>query len=506
MAATVITSPSTPASCYRPLQYVVRRTDPAGTLIEEVFIADSGDVSTLGSGLAVGDVVVKYTGSIFGGIPVVAGQTILMDSDCGPYEGVQLVTLQFDDGGDHYAVIDALDAGDFTPASAFVGSFKVWLDNYTIHLKILVYTNPAGTPHEVLLKASPGANTDVKFNVDLRIKDYFNSNISGLAKAVTGGGVVQDAHGITALFYRVHIAEVYDVPGETALVDPYDGDHDILVDDVEDDTTLKVAVNGVHPFAGANLNWTTADFSDFVVGSSASRFLTDAPNELKVFSTDRFRLHMLTDSTYEADYILRLYDITTGSEVYVGQKSVDLSGVVTSSFSVSVGPADLGAFFTVPAKYRVRLINTFSTIVSENFDFVVDSKCKEVKRPFGWLNKLGGFDAFTFTGREISTSKVKRATVNKPYSTGTGYDSRTRTYRAEPERSRMVSTAPVNRDYSKWLVEDLGESPNVVTTENSVVCPVVLTSADMASHTTGPFNKPVTIEYLFGVDNLSQQA
>ena len=519
MAATVSSTPASPASCYRPLQYVVVRTDPAGTLLEEIFIADASDVSTLGSGLVVGDVVVKYTGSIFGGIPVVAGQTIILDSDCGPYEGVQMVTLQFDDSGDHYAVIDAVDAGDFTPASAFVGSFKVWLSNYTIHLKILVYTDPEGTPQEVLLKALPGANTSVTFNVDTRIRDYFNHDISAFAKAVPGATLAQDAHGVTALFYRVHIAEVYDVPGETALVDPYDGDHDILEDDTEDLATMKVAVNAIHPFAGPLIDWTDTDFSDFIVGGTdfERKFLTNAPRgtigvqtgvKLNMATTDRFRLHMLTDAAedHEVAYTLRVYNGDGASLTFISAIAATIASTTTSAVSFGVGPADLSPYITLPGRYVLFVSDVSETSYSEPIEVIVDSKCKEVRRPFAWLNKLGGIDAFTFTGREFSTSKVKRAVVKKPYGTGTGFDFRQRTYRSEPERSRTVASAPVNRDVSKWLGEDLGESANVVTTENSIVCPVVVTTSDIAAHTTGPFHKPVTIDYMMGVDNMSQQA
>ena len=66
MAATLITEPTSPASCYRPLQFAIERDDPAVNLIDEVFIADASDVSTIGNGLEVGDVVVKYSTTING--------------------------------------------------------------------------------------------------------------------------------------------------------------------------------------------------------------------------------------------------------------------------------------------------------------------------------------------------------------------------------------------------------------------------------------------------------
>ncbi len=517
MAASLTSSPASPASCYRPLVFRVARTDPAGTLMEEIFIADAGDVSALANGLEVGDVVMKYTGSIFGGIPVVAGQTIILDADCGPYKGVQMVTNAFDDGGDHYAVIDALDQGDFTPATAFVGSFKVWLNNYTVFCRVLTYTDPMGSPQTVDLKAQPDTSGVCVFHANNVIKDYFSHRIDTFMGPVPGGGIVQNAHGVTALFYRVHIAEVYDVPGETAEVDPFDGDHDVHVDDVEDVATFRVAVNAVHPYAGALLDWATASFEDFIATGTTgdALFLTNAPRvstgiSLTLGEDDHFRAHLLTSESYSGGYgvvySLRVFDMTSGSPSLIGSGiDVELDDP-TAAFALAVGPADLSGTITVPDKYRILLSNADDHLISEYIDVSGDRKCKENERPFAWLNKLGGVDLYTFRGREISTSKTRRASVRKPYASGTGFDYTERQYRAEPQRSAMVSTLPVSKPMRKWIVEDMTESPNVNVMVEDRACTCVVLTDEVISGNSGPLYKPVTIEYRLGVDNLSQQA
>ena len=524
MAGSLVTGPDSPASCYRPLRFDLVRTDPAGTLIVEVFIADAGDVSSLGNGLEVGDVVVYYTGSVFGGIPVVAGQTIIMDADCGPYTGVQMVTNAFDDGGDHYAVIDALDQGDFTPAS-MTGGFKVWLNNYSVHLRILIYTDPVGTPQTVDLKAQPGPTGHTYFHADTRIKDYFSHEIHTFMGPVPGGGVVQNAHGVTALFYRVHIAEVYDVPGETTLPDPFDGTHDIHVDDVEDLATMRVAVNAVHPYAGSLIDWSSADMGLFVVGGDGSedyerKVLSNIPSgdvvtqsgsvagrKLTLASSDHFGIFLLTDPEvdHEVDYRLRIYDLSDGTPSIHSDVVFSLDDL-TSSFCVRIGPADLGEEVEGLTKYSVWLRSNTTNFLCEPIEITVDPKCKENRRSFAWLNKLGGVDQYTFTGREISSSKTKRATVRKPYSPGNGFDWTERQYRAEPERTGMVSTAPVSRSVRKWLVQDLHESPNVNVMVEGRPCTATILTDQVVSDNTGGIHKPVTLEYRLGVDNLSQQA
>lgn len=518
MAASLTSSPASPASCYRPLVFRVARTDPAGTLMEEIFIADAGDVSALANGLEVGDVVMKYTGSIFGGIPVVAGQTIILDADCGPYKGVQMVANAFDDGGDHYAVIDALDQGDFTPATAFVGSFKVWLNNYTIFLRTLIYTDPMGSPQTVDLKAQPDTSGICVFHANNVIKDYFSHRIDTFMGPVPGGGIVQNAHGVTALFYRVHIAEVYDVPGETAEVDPFDGDHDVHVDDVEDVATFRVAVNAVHPYAGALLDWSTAGMGQFIIGGTgfSRNVLTNAPRGavgaytgigLTLGTDDHFKIHMLTDvgEDYGVDYTIRVFNMDSGSAVFMEAIAVALDDP-TSSVSIAIGPADLAGDLTVPGKYRLYVSDDNEAQLSEIIEITVDSKCRENERPFAWLNKLGGVDLYTFRGREISTSKTRRAGVRKPYASGTGFDYTERQYRAEPQRSAMVSTLPVSKPMRKWIVEDMTESPNVNVMVEDRACTCVALTDEVISGNSGPLYKPVTIEYRLGVDNFSQQA
>jgi hypothetical protein len=279
----------------------------------------------------------------------------------------------------------------------------------------------------------------------------------------------------------------------------------VEVDDVEDNATFKVAVNAIHPYSGTLVDWQTPNLDDFVVGSSTSKFLTNAPRSLTLGSADRFRLHMLTElaSEYEVAHSLRVFDMTSGSESLLLSTPIIIE--ITAGFAVAVGPADLAGLITVPAKYRVRIIDVGLNPVSENFDFTVDTKCTENRRSFAWLNKFGGVDNYTFTGREIGQSQTKRAAFMRPYA-GSGFDFRQRTYRAEPKRTITVSTAMVRRNVRQWLGDDFTESANVIVKDNALWCPAILLSGEVRSYTTGPDLKPFTVEYTTGTDNLSQQA
>lgn len=499
MAATV-SEPLSPASAYRPIRFRVSRTDPVFNQIDEIFIADAGDVSALGNGLEVGDVVISFTSVVQGSIPAVEGQTILLDSGCGDYAGVWEITNAFTDSGTDYLVIDAPDEGDYTPP--VFGGMRVWLNNYTAHCRVLIYTDPAQDPQIVDLKGQPDPDGDVYFHVELAIRDYFSHRIETFMEAIASD-FVQDAHGVTALFYRVHLAEVYDVPDETEVPDPFDGTHTLLEDDTDDVGTFRVAVNAVHPYANALVDWSTAGLDDFTIGGSTSLFLTNAPRTITLGRGDRFRLHMLTDpgDDYTLNCDLRIA-VTAGANI----QALVLNDA-TAAFSVACGPADIYGIFPTATSYTVQLrVSGGATVLSETFTINVTDKCTEGSRKFGWLGKLGGVDLYTFTGREFTSSKVKRATVRKPYGAGTGFDWTERQYRSEPERIGTVSTAPVPQEVRSWLVRDLVESPNVNTIEAGRPCTAIILSGELQSSSTGPLYKPVTMEYRLGVDNLSQQA
>ena len=504
MSATLLSVPTTPASVYRPMQYRMQATSFfGGAEVSVIEIADASDVSTHGNGLEVGDILVTHANMPVGH-PAVAGEAILVQG-CGQYDGLRIIEKVIDQsGGTNYLTIVAPNYGDHTPVT--FGSLRPWANGYTFYLQLSIYTDGTDIPQTARLKATPDLQGIVTFNVAPALKDFFSSDISSFAASASG--LFQSATGTTAVFYKAVIAEVWDDPDETEAIDPFDGTHT-----VHTDSANLVAVNAVHPYASAVETWATDGMGSFVIGSPTSRFLTMAHRDTMVQHTmgvnDRFRLHMLTDSEaghiIDFNLVIELYDTPGGTATGVSGIYMDPAGEYPA-FSIAVGPADLAAYVTLPAShYTVTLKDGEGELISEVLRVKIDRECKENRRRFLWLGKLGGVEQYTFTGREIGQSKVRRATVQKPYGAGVGYDFMERTYRAEVDRSRTVSTGAVNDQVRRWIAEDLCESPAVCVEVESMICPAIILSSSVPSFNTANNIKPVTIEYQAGVDNLSQQ-
>jgi len=499
MAATLTTEPASPASAYRPLWFEVTRTDPALSRIFWVHVVDAAIVTALGNGLVVGDILVKHQ-AWSGAVPGIVGQTVSFLPGCAPYNGVWTILNAFTVGADDYVVINAPDYGDFDPVG--VESGRIWLNNYTVWCELRVYTDPVGTPQIVYMNGSPDLSGVVAFNVAPAIADYFSNEIADYVLPWTGT-LCQHAHGLTALYYQVKFIEVYDVPGVLSAINPWEEGTEI-----SDDTEDRVAVNAVHPYHSDLLTWEDADMGDFVVGTPTRKWLTYAPRLLTLADSDSFRLHMLTSSGGQVNHELVVKQVNPdGSLTPLASELLDIGTDPVAAFSVAVGPADLAAYITVPSRYRVWLIDSESDIASETFEVIVDTKCKEVRRPLAWLSKLGGVDLYTFTGREIETSKATRTTIRKPMGRGTGYDWSERGNTSAPASTFLLSSAPLNAPTRAWIARDLGQATvSALKLSATQVTPIVLTSDSHIAANTAGLGKPLTIEYRRGTDNLVQQA
>ena len=524
MAATLDIEPVTPAAAYRPLYFGALRSDPAGSEVLDIIVADSTEAAALGC--EVGQVVVEHA-TIIGPVAALAGQTVNLYRGCGQYNGIH--TILQDDisyGGSLWMVIDAPDLGAFTPSGSPTAALRIWLNNYTVVCQVSIFTDPSLDPVLVYMEGTPDNGLLTGFYVDKVIRDYFDNNIEPFAKAIPFG-LAQNAHGVTALFYKVAFAEVYDSPGEI-VTDPFDGGEYVGSEVFFTDTDYRVAVNAVHPASEITeaivpstptvLDWSTEGLNGFQVGGTLweRRFLTLSPRRQRVMSTDYYRLHMLTSDVdngdalkYTVDYTLRVYDFTNGT-LLIGdiilQEPIALAGITTAAFSIGVGPADLAGFVTLPAKYAVMITNDNTGAFSEIFAFEVDSDCKEVKRSIAFLNPLGGVDSYTFTARELENANEGQGVYTV---SARGLNSRERKWLVNG-LLRRGDTKTLSKYYDPGTGYDYTERPYsgciaVTRMSDTIVAPVIIETTKALASSTGGYNGPLTIDFRIGRDQTSQQ-
>ena len=525
MPASLNSAPSTPASVYRPMVFDFERDDQTGAQVTEIRVADAADVTALGSGLAVGDILVEHAAPLDGTpVPIAEGQTVLIRR-CGLYNGIKKVLKVIDQDGSapDYMVIEAPDYGTVTPST---GSIRVWLDRYALVCEVSVYEYVGSDPVVLLLTGTADNAGNIRIDVSKPLRDYFTKPLNQFGLPISGGMVAQDAHAFTATFYRVRIAETYALPGEPYPTDAFIGalGSDILLDDFEDEDApyYRVAVNAVHPYQRNDeagnplLTWAELTLSAYEIdGVNVREALTYAPRNLTMADTDHFRLHYLTPSThpthdpFTVNFLLKVFSVAdNGTETLVDTIPFDFSATEMAAVSIGIGPADLEPFITVPAKYNVSLCASEDDTIrlGQKYYITVDSTCKEVRRPIIVQNLLGGADHYSFTGREVVSTKAgtmqallssapmpkdvrlwvgenltargKVATIEKPYSGGVGTDWTERVYKGPNAILRLSSTRT---------------APIIIETDETI-------------RNSGPLLRPLTINYRLGVDQISQQS
>lgn len=225
-------------------------------------------------------------------------------------------------------------------------------------------------------------------------------------------------------------------------------------------------------------------------------FLTDFPRARKYFVglNESVFLTFLTRSKPSLDFYLELYDIT-GASIVSYNATISVNNLVV----IDASPNNLIANTTVTlanfqacAYYTIRVqalnIGTFSGL-SEIFTFWIDTECHRYEtRRLHWLNKLGGWDSYTFTLVSVDSSQVITSDYQRErgeWSTnGTAWNYNK--YHGEQMAFNKYSTdiLVLNSDwmhesFQNWLVRDLYESPKVyLETTPGAFEPVKITNGD----------------------------
>lgn len=508
---TLISQPLTPRSLYRPLQYTYAVTYDTPVEVTAVRLANSSDVSSYPSLVEGVSIIVVH--STYSGFD--PGQHMLL-AGCGDWSGIRQVVEVLD------STHTAINGAAFTDFSGS-GTIRVYLNNH----KFLVYLwhDTSETKPRSILRITPNDSGSASFSINTALKTWIESKkLHEVVTAdLTSSGHISTEF-LSSVMYRIQVLDGFDVPDENGVnVWTLNGTWD------PESGTPKCAVNGVHPYdheyatdANAKLQWSKSNMDDYELGNEAvARFLTYGPRAgLRLMAPNETgRLVVLCDDSGGfaggADYRIVLFGYdAAGIPTNLGSSDVFTPAAGVSSFAIPTGPAELTTLVEPDfplsgyAYYAVQIASgTVGGAVTEVVKFKYDTSCSEARRRFHWLNKLGGIDDYAFTRREVASTKVKRSTLSKPYASGTGYDYTTRMYRVDPARGFTVTSERIKPQVRRWLVEDLLESANILTTHGGTRYSTVVPTTDGTdAHSTENVKTVLTLAFNTGVDNVSQEA
>lgn len=211
------------------------------------------------------------------------------------------------------------------------------------------------------------------------------------------------------------------------------------------------------------------------------KFLTDFPRARKYFVglyESAFLTFLNRGGSPTTDFELKLYD-ATNTLIASDNLSIPLAlniGVLDCAPQNLIGNTTVTlANFQACAYYTIRIKATdfpaFFSGYSETFTFYMDTECHRYDtRRLHWLNKLGGWDSFTFTLVSLNTSKVTTSDYQRErgdwntagtdweYTLYHGQDMAFNKYATD---QLVLNSDWIHESVQNWLVRDLYESPKV---------------------------------------------
>lgn len=205
-------------------------------------------------------------------------------------------------------------------------------------------------------------------------------------------------------------------------------------------------------------------------------FLTEAPNPRTLNRDEQSFLYFLS-GTASLDAVLTKKYYDRQGEL-ISETGVTLTGVgIHNSIPINSSVAPDGTF-----KMCVSLERESSLIpVSETRCYILSESCRGTQ--VVWLNKLGGYESFYFTGFEVETKTVSRETDIK-YPESTHYLSPDRVYASREIKSgKTISlfNRCSNREIAEWLKFDLIDSPDVYVIIDNLYIPVNVVNTSVSS-------------------------
>jgi hypothetical protein len=205
------------------------------------------------------------------------------------------------------------------------------------------------------------------------------------------------------------------------------------------------------------------------------KFLTEAPLTRQLHANELSALYFLSNDTSFGGFVQYTYYDSDGNTPM--QTNVNLTSLLKYHNAIPVNW--IGADPTA-VKMRVRLIRNTSVAITEERYFILDNTgCQQ--NQITWLNKLGGYDSWMFTGgTETSINATKETEIENPFNTNFLTPYAITSYRSiNSTKEIKVAHRCDNNETAQWLKTELINSSDIYIVENEVYKPVLIQNANV---------------------------
>ena len=318
-----------------------------------------------------------------------------------------------------------------------------------------VYINGAGT--KTWRGRIPKRAIDSKCLVDVhRVLEATLSSNVGDPTSITGTSEAPNH----ALTYIVKFGEEYDVGGTLTQFT------NLTVD------SSRGAING----ALEKQEWLDWDITDYELDGTSKKFLTNTPDNHSVsisshgwlyYKEETALVNFTVDTFDSAGSSIATFEIdptsTSGVIQYVPSSPESLNKIDNANLISGVQPIITSSV----ASYTIKGVAAASAVVSETRTFVIKEPCKFNANTLIFLNKLGGFDNFTFYLGDSSSYSIQKSdmkvNVDPVSGTSVNYSMNERekvTYYTKQTETIKLMSDWVSEEEDSWLLE-LIESPEI---------------------------------------------
>lgn len=343
----------------------------------------------------------------------------------------------------------------------------------------------------------PGSTNKLVIDVHRIIENYLTHDIDLATAQVT----TNDNS------YKGYIIRVGEEYGTTPTVYPNLAQSNIIL-----------AWNAVQDFE----TFATYSSGTCLLGTSGSTFLTNSPATQKVSIDERGWLYCIQNpngqtftqfevKTYNANGLVQTvlvnnpYNVPASSgECFLrfGAAPVSLNLIPNGSLNAGAQPIITSDI----VRYTIRTLDTGipNNASSETKEYTIISNCTAyTSYRLHFLNRLGGFDSFTFIKGSMVSDEINKQWYKKPKGTLTGSsfgynvsDRLTTQYQTEVKTTYQINSDWIDDDESEWLKELLS-SPIIFWEKNGELIAINITDVQYQvkkAVTDMTFNLMVTFE------------